>query len=71
MVMTKQEVLKAIRNHGGEIKTAVAVLDYSIYAKSVGMIGEVPGEIDQLKDLMSFVGNKANEIKDILDNWPS
>ncbi len=69
--MTKAEILKAIRNHGGEIKTAVAVLDYQIYAKSVGMLGEVPGDIDKLKDMMSFIETKANEIKDILDEWPS
>ncbi len=69
--MTKEEVLKAIRNHGGEIKTAVAALDYHVHALVHGFHGEVEGEIDGLKDTMDFVKTKADEIKAILGEWPS
>ena len=71
MAMTKEEILKAIRNHGGEIKTAVAVLDYHVYALTHGYRTLIDGEMNSLKDMMRFIETKANEIKDILDQWPS
>jgi len=68
--MTKEEVLRAIRNHSSEIKTCVGTLDVTIASLVGGYKAEAEGEIDALKGMMDFVKDKADEIKSILDEWP-
>ena len=70
MAMTKEEILKAIRNHEGEIKASMASLDYTIHSLVKGYRKEVPGEIDSLKSMMTFVKGRTDEIKQILGQWP-
>lgn len=68
--MTKEEVLKAIRNHCGEIRTIAATLEYTLIALAQGHKPEASGEIDALKDMMDNLKEKADEVKGILGQWP-
>lgn len=68
--MTKEEVLKDIRNHSSEIKTCVVALDLAVLSLVAGYRSEVDGEIDSLKGMMDYVKDKASEIKTILGQWP-
>lgn len=68
--MTKEEILKAIRNHTSEIKTCIVTLDYMIASTVGGYRTEFEGEIDSLKGMMDVVKSRADEIKSILNEWP-
>lgn len=68
--MTKEEVMKALRNHGGEVRTSLAYVDCSILTLVLGLRSEHVGEIDGLKSLLDVVETKASEMKGILDEWP-
>lgn len=69
--MTKEEVLAAIRNHAGEMRSIIAALEYEVLTLVQGFRLEIPGEIDALKGMMDSLETKASEVKDILDQWPS
>lgn len=68
--MTKEEVLKAIRNHSSEVKHCIVAMDFAISSIVAGHRTEVNGEIDSLKGMMDRVKGKVDEIKGTLDEWP-
>ncbi len=67
--MTKEEVLKAVTNHTGEIRGIVAAMAHGLTVLVQQYKPEVSGEIDAYKDMMDTLKDKADEIKDILDEW--
>lgn len=69
--MTKDEIIKAVHNHAGEVKAMIAALEYHLHVLASGYRLEVEGEIDSLKGMMDTVKDKAGEIKSILGGWPS
>lgn len=68
--MTKEEVLKAIRNHSSEVKHCMVAMDFAISSLVEGHRSEVDGEIGSLKGMMDHVKGKVDEIKGILEEWP-
>ncbi len=68
--MTKEEVLRAIRNHSSEVKHCIVALDFAISSLVGGYRSEVGGEIDSLKGMMDRAKGKVDEIKGVLDEWP-
>ena len=69
--MTKEEVLKAIRNHGGEIKVCMATMDYMIVSLVKGYRSEPQDGIESIQSLMDTVKDLASEVKTTLDQWPT
>lgn len=70
MAMTKEEILKDLRNHAGEIKVSLATVDLAVHSLVVGSRTEVPSEINSYKGLLDFAKGKLDEMKTILGQWP-
>lgn len=68
--MTKEQVLKSILNHSSEIKTALVATEYHLLSLTRGFREQTDGEINSLKGTVDFIKTKADEIKDILNQWP-
>lgn len=68
--MTKDEVLAKVRNHLSESRTIIAALEYGIIVLAKGYKPEIEGEISALKGMMDTLEVQAQEVKDILDQWP-
>lgn len=68
--MTKEEVLRAVRNHSSEVKHCMVAMDFTISSLVGDYRVEASGEMDSLKGMMDHVKGKVDEIKGILDEWP-
>ena len=69
--MTREEILKAVRNHEGEIKVCMATMDYMVVSLVKDYRTLPDSGVDSIKSLMDTVKTKADEIKNILGQWPS
>lgn len=70
MAMTKEEILKALRNHSSEVKVSLATVDLAVHSLVVGSRVEVLNEINSYKGLLGFARDKIVEMKNLLDGWP-
>lgn len=68
--MTREEVLKNIRNHSSEIKVCMATLDYMLVSIVAGYRQEGGEDIGGLKNMMDSVKGKIDGIKSALGEWP-
>ncbi len=71
MAMTKEEILKLVRNHGGEIKVCMSTMDYMVVSLVKGYRTEPDDGIESIKSLMGTVKTLADGIKASLNEWPS
>ena len=68
--MSKEEILKATRNHSGEIKTMLILLESSLSAAVSGNVVDDEDFIDSLKGAMGCGKDKFDELSTLLDGWP-
>lgn len=70
VVMTREEVLKAIRKYSAEMRAIVAALEYDVLSITQGYRLNGSDHIDSLKGMMDTLKDKADEVKAVLDQWP-
>lgn len=68
--MTKEEVLKAMRNHLGDIKHILIGIDSDVYTVAKGVCSEPENFIGILKSRLDDIKSLADTAKGILDEWP-
>lgn len=70
--MTKEEILAAINNHSGDINRILNGVITTVDSVVRGYIdpAQETNMIDGVKSSIDTVKNQADEIADLLDQWP-